>query len=163
MRRIGVLALLATGVLAAELGAQGPDAGRGTRFGVSLGGIATFGVLVEWFDDARSIELAVGTWSFRDLGVSVVGKQYFGAGAAQPFVGGGLWAVTARPEAQQRGVALVARAPIGVDWGVVEDSSLGFVLNVNRAIYVRRTDPEDDLPMSERFVPLPELHFKYAR
>jgi len=149
--------------LAADLDAQGPHAGSGTRFGVSVGGIATFGVLVEWFDDARSIELAVGTWSFRDLSVSTVVKQYFGAGAAKPFVGAGLWAVTVRPDQQQRGWALVFRAPIGLDWSVIENHSLGFALDVNRALFVRRTDPEDDLPMSERFVPLPELHFKYTK
>jgi hypothetical protein len=163
VKRIGVLALIAAALCTADLSAQRPGAGSGLRVGAAVGGIATCGLGVAWFDDARSLEVALGTWSFRDLSVSTVVKQYFGAGAAQPFVGAGLWLVTSRPDAQRRGLAAVLRAPIGLDWGVADDHSVGFALNVNRAIGVRRSDPADELPMAARFVPLPELHYKYTR
>lgn len=163
MSRIVASTLLAFAVGTAALSAQGPSAGAGTRFGVSVGGISTVGLVVEFFDDAHSVEFAAGTWSFRDLGLSVVGKQYFGAGAAKPFVGAGLWVVTARPAQERRGLALVLRAPIGVDWAIADEHALGGALNVNRALVVRRSDPDDDIPMSARFVPLPELYYRLTR
>lgn len=151
-------------VPAADTAAQGPDAGSLTRFGISVGGISTVGVLVEFVRDARSFEVALGTWSFRDLAVSGVAKQYFGAGAAQPFVGAGLWMVVAAPSGAERtGFALVLRAPIGVDWGVADDHALGLGLDVNFALGVRRSDPEDRLPLNRRLVPLPELYYRFTR
>lgn len=144
---------------------QGPDVGDGVRLGISFGGISTFGFTVEYFDDARSVELGVGTWSFRDLSVSGVAKQYFGAGAAQPFVGLGLWLVAAGPreEGERAGLALALRAPIGVDWGFADDHAVGAVLNVNRGLAVRRSDPDDDLPMNDRLVPLPGIYYRLTR
>jgi hypothetical protein len=142
---------------------QGPGAGGATRFGISVGGISTVGILIEFVDDAHSFEIALGTWSFRDLSVSVVAKQYFGAGAAQPFVGGGLWAVIASPADERTGLALVLRAPIGVDWGFADDHSIGGALSVNVGLAVRRTDPDDDMPMNRRLVPLPEFYYRYTR
>jgi len=163
LNRIGVAALAALLATTAPLAGQGPDAGHGTRFGVSFGGISTIGLLVEVFDDSRSVEIAVGTWSFRDLSVSAVAKQYFGAGAAQPYVGAGLWTVLSFPPEERTGVALVLRAPIGVDWGVADDHSLGAALNVNRALAVRRSDPDDDAPLEGRLVPLPEVWYRFTR
>lgn len=163
MNRISALALLALLIAAVPVVAQGPNVGTGTRFGISLGGISTVGLVVEFFDDSRSVEVALGTWSFQDVSVSAVVKQYFGAGAAQPFVGAGLWAVAASPPEERTGFALVLRAPIGVDWGLNDTHSFGAVLNVNRSLTVRRPDPENERPMEGRLVPLPEIYYRLTR
>lgn len=163
MNRLGALALPILFIAAAPLVAQGPNAGPGTRFGVSIGGISTVGLVVEFFDDGRSVEIALGTWSFRDLSASAVVKQYFGAGAAQPFVGAGLWVVAASPPEERTGFAVVLRAPIGVDWGLNDKHSLGAVVNVNRSLAVRRPDPDDERAMEGRLVPLPEIYYRLTR
>lgn len=153
-------------LVAAPTAAQtpGPDAGDGVRFGFSIGGISTIGVTFELFRNSRSLELMVGTWRFRDVGVSAVVKQYLGAGAARPVVGLGLWTVAAKTAGDERiGWSLVARAPIGVDWEVSDPNAFGFFLNVNRGLWVRRSDPGNDVPMNERLVPLPEVYYRYAR
>jgi hypothetical protein len=79
-------------------------------------------------------------------------------------VGGGLWAVVAWPAdpEERTGLALVLRAPVGVDWSFVDDHAVGLALNVNRGIGVRRSDPLDDLPMNDRFVPLPEAYYRFT-
>jgi hypothetical protein len=144
---------------------QASGAGDGVRFGLSFGGISTAGLFVELFHDTHALEVAIGTWSFRDLSVSVVYKEYFGASRARPFVGGGVWAVAAWPSdpEERTGLALVLRAPIGVDWSFADDHALGLALNVNRGLAVRRSDPLDDLPMNRRFVPLPEVYYRFTR
>jgi hypothetical protein len=148
---------------ALPLHGQGSQTGDGMRIGVSFGGIATFGLTLEHFDGNRSLDITVGTWSFRDLSVAVVARHYFGGGEVLPFVGGGLWLVTARPESERTGFAAVLHAPVGVDWHPAERHALGLVLNVNRALWVRRTDPEDDLPVNRRLVPLPGVYYRWTR
>lgn len=145
--------------------AQASGAGEGVRFGLSFGGISTAGLTVELFRDTHAFEVSIGTWSFRDLSVSAVYKEYFGASRARPFVGVGLWAVAAWPSDPQdrTGLALVLRAPIGVDWSFADDHALGLALNVNRGLAVRRSDPLDDLPMNRRLVPLPEVYYRFTR
>ena len=160
--------LFATGLLVAPIfpaavAAQGAEVGDALRLGVAFGGISTFSVNVELVRDTRSLELSLGTWSFRDVSVSAVAKQYFGAGAAQPFVGAGLWVVAAAPGDERVGWAAVLRAPVGVDWEVADDHALGMALNVNRGLWVRRSDPGDTTPLNERLVPLPEIYYRYAR
>ena len=140
--------------------AQSPEAGEGVRFGVSVGGISTVSLTVELFKDSRSMDFSVGTWSFRDLSVSMVAKQYFGAAPARPVVGAGLWAVIASPD-ERTGLAVVLRVPVGVDWEVADRHALGAFLNVNRGLWVRRSDPSDDVPLNRRLVPLPELYYRY--
>jgi hypothetical protein len=164
VRRSLLFTLLIALAPAAPAGAQGSDAGDGVRIGVSFGGISTVSVVVELFDDTHAVELALGTWSFRDLSASVVYKEYFGASRVRPFVGGGLWAVVAWPAdpEERTGLALVLRAPVGVDWSFVDDHAVGLALNVNRGIGVRRSDPLDDLPMNDRFVPLPEAYYRFT-
>ena len=163
-RTLGLLAAAALLALtASDAIAQNIGDGNGMRFGVSFGGISTFGLTVEWFREHRSIELTAGTWAFRDLSVSAVGKQYFGGGAAKPFVGAGLWFVLAKPADERTGLAMVLRAPVGVDWRASDHHALGAALNVNRGLFVRRTDPEDDLPLNKRLVPLPELYYRFTR
>lgn len=145
--------------------AQGSNAGDGVRFGLSFGGISTVSIGVELFRDGRSLDLALGTWSFNDVSVSAVAKQYFGGRAARPVVGLGLWVVGAGPaEAGERtGFAVVVRAPIGLDWEFVDRHALGTFINVNRGLWVRRSNPDDDIPMVQRLVPLPEVYYRYRR
>lgn len=155
--------LLAVFVMAAPVRAQSPGAGDGIRFGVSVGGISTIALNVELFRDSHGLDIALGTWSFRDLSVSVVGKQYFGAGAARPVIGAGLWTAASWAGDERTGLAVVLRAPVGVDWAVDAPSALGAFLNVNRGLWVRRSDPADDIPLNQRLVPLPELYYRYTR
>ena len=165
MPRNVLLALGLAALWAAPAAAQGSGAGDGVRFGVSVGGISTVGLVVELFRDTHAVELGVGTWSFRDLSLSVLYKEYFGGSRVRPFVGGGLWAVAARasdPE-DRTGLALVLRAPVGVDWSFADHHATGLALNVNLGLAVRRSDPLDDLPMNRRFVPLPELYYRFRR
>jgi hypothetical protein len=158
-----VLALGLALAAASPSTAQSSGAGEGIRFGLSFGGISTVGLVFEVYDDTHAVELGVGTWSFRDLSVSVLYKEYFGASRVRPYVGGGLWAVVARAvePTERTGLALVLRAPVGIDWSLADDHSAGLALNVNRGLGVRRSDPLDDLPMNRRFVPLPELYYRF--
>jgi hypothetical protein len=145
------------------LAAQSPGTGSGVRVGITVGGISTVGLSLEYLENQTSIDLTVGTWSFRDLSVSATVKQYFGAGDLHPFVGGGLWLVAAHPSGERTGLAAVLQAPIGLDWRVSGSHFLGGVLNVNRALGVRRTDPEDEMPLNKRLVPLPGLYYRWRR
>jgi hypothetical protein len=130
------------------------------RIGVSFGGISTFGVMLEVFRDTHAAELALGTWSFRDLSLSAVYKEYFFGSRVRPFLGGGFWIVAAFPPEERTGLAFVLRAPAGVEWSFLDEHSVGAALNLNRALAVRRTDPDDDLPLNGRLVPLPELYYR---
>lgn len=155
-------AILLSVAFVAPAAAQSPDAGDGVRIGVSFGGISTVALTVELYRDSHALDLALGTWSFRDLSVSAVAKQYFGASAARPVVGAGLWMVTSWSGGERTGVALVLRAPLGVDWAVNDSRhAVGAFLNVNRGLWVRRSDPRDELPMNRRLVPLPEVYYRF--
>lgn len=155
-------ALLVAFVLAVPAQAQSPGAGDGVRIGVSFGGISTVALNVEIYRDSRALDLALGSWSFRDLSVSAVAKQYFGASSARPVVGAGLWMVTSWAGGERQGVAVVLRAPVGVDWAINDSRhSAGAFLNVNRGLWVRRSDPRHQLPMNRRFVPLPEVYYRF--
>lgn len=156
------LAACAVALLApAVASAQGTGTGSGVRVGISLGGISTVGVSVEFFHEQESLNLTVGTWSFHDLSAAVTVREYFGAGYLHPFVGGGLWVVLAHPPGGRFGMATVLQAPVGVDWRVVGRHYLGAVIDVDRALWVRRTDPEDNLPANKRIVPLPGLYYRW--
>lgn len=135
---------------------------EGLRVGLSFGGTSFVGVVVDYLDASGSTEVTVGTFSFRDLSVSVVRRQRFGGGDFRPTVGLGLWAVAALPGEEERaGLALIARAPIGVDWNVSGNHFVTLDANLNRALYVRRTDPEDDTPPASRIVPLPGVAWRW--
>jgi hypothetical protein len=145
-----------------SLGASGPEE---FRIGLSFGGISFIGLVLEYRWGNRSVDINIGTWSFRDLSVSVVGKQYFGPGELRPFAGLGLWSVAA-PAAgagERSGISLVARAPIGADWNLGADHHLGAHLSVNRALWIRRKDPDDLTPPSDRLIPLPGFYYVWSR
>ncbi|NJD17717.1 MAG: hypothetical protein FIA95_00300 [Gemmatimonadetes bacterium] len=163
--RLGALATVVAALAGAfsPLLAQGTGTGSAVRAGVAFGGISTVGLTLEYVNEHRALELTVGTWSLRDLSVSVVAKQYLGAGDLLPFVGGGLWLVAARPPGERTGVAAVLQAPVGVDWQAAQGSYVGMTLNVNRALAVRRTDPLDATPLNRRFVPLPGVYYRWKR
>jgi hypothetical protein len=135
------------------------------RLGISFGGISFVGFIVEYRWGDRSLDLNVGTWSLRDLSVSVVAKQYFGPGDFRPFAGLGLWAVWTpqHDPGEQAGFALVARGPVGVDWNPDAAHSLGGALSLNRALWIRRKDPRDETPPSDRFIPLPGFYYRWNR
>ncbi len=158
-----VACLLMAPAAAPGIAAQEIGSGDGVRFGITAGGISTIGFAVEFFHDHHSLDLTVGTWSFRDLSVALVAKEYFGAGSMHPFVGAGLWVVAAAPRGERLGLAAVLHAPVGVDWRAAGRHSLGLAMHVNRALGVRRTDPEDDLPLNRRLVPLPGVYYRWTR
>ena len=152
-----VLAALA---LAAALGAAPAGAQEGLRVGLSLGGTGVVGVVGEWRWDDHGVELLVSTFSFRDLGVSLVGKQYFGASWLKPAVGAGLWLATGRtPDGS--GQALMARFPVGGDWRVTHGHYGTFEVNVHRGLWVNRPDPTDDAPIRQRMIPIPSVSYRW--
>ncbi len=133
------------------------------RLGISFGGISFVGFIVEFRWENRSVDLTIGTWSFRDLSISVVAKQYLGPGDLRPFAGAGLWAIVAPygGAGERTGVALVARGPVGVDWNLDADHHLGGSLSLNRALWIRRKDPLDDTPPTDRTIPLPGFYYRW--
>ena len=134
------------------------------RIGISFGGISFVGFIMEYRWGNQSIDINIGTWSFKDLSVSVVGKQYFGPGRVRPFAGLGLWTVIApvRNSRERSGFSLVARAPIGADWNVSAGHHLGAHLSVNRALWIRRKDPDDQTPPTDRLIPLPGFYYVWS-
>lgn len=135
------------------------------RIGISFGGISFVGLIMEYRWGDRSLEMNIGTWSFRDISLSVVGKQYFGGGDFRPFSGLGLWAVIAPiHEPQERtGLSVMARAPVGVEWNIEADHHLGTHIGLNRALLIRRKDPQDDYPPTNRIIPLPGFYYIWKR
>jgi len=162
MRLKALLALAFLVPWASPVQAQGWDSGDGFRIGVYAGGISTFGVTAEFFWDSHAAEIGLGTWSFKDVSLSAVYKEYIGDWAVRPFAGAGLWTVIAAPalEGERTGAALVLRVPLGVDWSFIDDHAVGLAVNLNRGLVVRRSDPMDDLPMNRRLVPLPEVYYR---
>ena len=156
----------------------------GLRIGLTVGGVSKVGVVLEKFlNGNQSLELTVGTWSFKEISTSLVIKRYFlsndlDAGwykPIHPFIGAGLWVVGAKPSAERLGLALSAIVPIGIDWSFpfdadpscnnrscpVGDHALGVSVNLNRALLVRRSNPEDQLPLNGRLVPLPGAYYRF--
>jgi len=143
---------------AATSAREGPE---GLRLGLTLGGISLVGFAVEYVWGDRSLDITFGTWSFRDLSVSVVAKQYLGPGRTRPFVGLGLWAVGTR--ANRTGAALVLHAPIGIDCEGADQHHLGMAMNINRALLVRRSDPSDQRGTNNRLIPLPGFYYRWRK
>jgi hypothetical protein len=166
LKQIAVASVLLLLVMADHSAGQvpGPDVGDGIRFGVSVGGSSRIALNLEFFRDSRSIEVALGTWRFNDVSLSTAFKQYIGGSAARPVVGAGLWLVGAggRP-GQRTGWALAFNVPVGLDWEITDPHAVGAFVNVNRGLWVRRSNPEDTAPMNKRIVPLPQLYYRIAR
>lgn len=157
LRSLLLLGLFAT---AAPASAQPDD---GFRFGLTLGGISTAGIVVEAFDRHGSTEINLGTFGFRDLSISAVRRHYPGRARVRPTVGIGLWAVIglAAEEGERTAASLVLRAPIGVEWRPADRHALTFDINLNRGLLIRRADPSDDTPMSRRLIPLPGIAYRW--
>jgi len=158
---VTALLLVLGAVSASAASAQGTGAGEGWRVGIQFGGISTVGLTFEAYRDNLAVDVTLGTFGFRDLGVAVEGKHYFGGRAARPFAGAGLWAVLASSDPRP-GLGLIARVPLGVDWHVSEHHATGFVIGVNRALAVRRPDPTDDRALNRRLVPLPGVYYRWT-
>ena len=151
-------ALGLTATLAVPCGA---DAQEGLRVGLTIGGTGFVGLVTEWRWDDHGAELLLSTFSFRDLGISLVGKQYFGASWLKPAVGAGLWLATGgTPDGG--GKALVARFPLGGDWRVAHGHYATFEVNVSRGLWVDRPDPADDAPINPRMIPIPSVSYRFA-
>lgn len=147
--------------LAALATASVPDnASAQYRVGVVLGGTSPWGLLVEYRWKRQGLELQAGTWSFRDLSLSVTAKQYVGSNAVEPYVGAGLWGIVARTE-EGTGYGLIARLPVGLDWEFISRHSAGFAIHFNRALALKRPDPVDRRPPRTAFIPLPELSYRW--
>jgi hypothetical protein len=158
-RALGLALVAAGSLLAAPLAAQDADPGP-FRIGVNLAGTSLVAFVVEHRWGSRAAELSVGTISFRDVSFSLVGKQYFSGGSLRPFAGVGLWSVVAW-EGERTGSALIARAPLGLHWNFTGDHAAGAEMNLNRALAVRRTDPDDDTPPNTAVVPIPALYYRF--
>lgn len=130
------------------------------RYGVSLGGASTVALVVERRWEHQGLEFQIGTWAFRDLSMSVTGKQYIGSNDVQPFVGLGLWGLVAFAE-EGRGYGLIGRAPVGLDWTFTGAHSAALTIYLNRALALRRPDPEDQRPPRAALIPLPEFSYRW--
>jgi len=152
------------GVLSVGLpGADGLSAQEESRIriGVSAGGIGLVGLSVEYQWEEVALDLNLATFTFSDISVSVTARRYFGAGDLRPFVGLGLWSAKGpSDDAPRDGIALLALAPIGADWQLLDDHALGTSINVNRGLWIRRSDPLDETPIGTRLIPLPAFYYR---
>ncbi len=130
------------------------------RFGVSLGGAGFAALVAEYRWSHQGLELQLGTWRFRDLNLSLTAKQYVGSYAVEPYAGLGLWGILARSEAGT-GFGLIARFPVGLDWDFASRHAASLTLHFNRALALKRPDPEDRRPPRRAFIPLPEISYRW--
>lgn len=130
------------------------------RFGIAFGGAGMVGVVAEYRWERQGLELQAGTWRFRDLSLSLTGKQYIGSYAVEPYAGFGLWGIVAGAR-EGTGYGLIARFPVGMDWRFASNHALGGALYLNRALAVKRPDPQDRRPPRGVLIPLPELSYRW--
>lgn len=163
-RRLITPLLVALGALSVPTGLTGQDDDL-YRFGITLGGTSLVSLNVEFMWGDAALDIAVGTWAFRDVSVSAVGKYYMGGGNFRPVAGAGLWLVTQFPtsEDEQTGFALVGRVPVAFEGRFADEKhALGLEVNLSRALWIRRPDPDDDFPPAKRIVPLPGFYYRVA-
>ena len=160
-RRIVGTAALALGFLAANAGLARAQSvtDDGFRVGVAVAGTGFLSLIVEYRWGNTAVEAALSTISFKDVGLYGGVRQYLGSASPQPVMGLGLWGLLAGSE-HRTGGALILRAPIGVDWNVSGNHSLGFNVALNKALFVRRSDPTDTEPPNPRLVPFPALEYR---
>ena len=152
--RLALAVVVATALLARPLAAQDR-----VRFGVVFGGLGFVGGVVEGIWDDRSVEVVLSTFSFRDVSLSAAGKQFFGDSWLKPAMGAGITWMLARTE-DGAGSALIARFPLGGDWQMSSGHYLTWEVNVTRALWVRRPDPSDTSPPTQRIIPFPSLSYR---
>ena len=131
------------------------------RIGLSIGGTGFLGIVSEYQRGDWSVELTLGTITFREISVALAGKHYFSGGDLRPVVGAGFWSLAAWTD-DGSGSVFIFRAPIGIDWQLRSKHALGLEVGLNRAIAVDRLDPEDDTPPSPRLVPIPGAYYRYG-
>jgi hypothetical protein len=155
------LALCLT-LLLCPVGAAAQEGGE-LRIGLTFGGTAIFGLVIEHLEGRRGLELTVGTLSLRDVSVSAVAKTYLGPSAFRPVMGAGLWGTLGlRPRPDERaGAALIARFPVGADWRIGSGHYLVGEINVNRALWIRRAD-YSDIPPNPRPIPIPGFSYRIS-
>lgn len=132
------------------------------RFGISVFGASMVALVAEYRWDHQGLEVQVGTWRLRDLSLAVTARQYVGSSSVEPFLGAGLWAITAREDGGT-GFGLVARLPVGVGWDVGSRHNAAFTVYLNRALAVKRPGPEEGRPLRTGLVPLPEFSYRWRR
>lgn len=152
---LGLLLCLTPAVAAAQSVTE-----DGLRLGVGVAGTGFISFLVEYRWGNTSLDMALSTITFRDVGVYAGMRQYLGSLSPQPVVGLGLWGLVGASE-QRTGGAVILRAPIGIDWNVSGNHFLGFNIALNKALAVRRSDPMDTEPPNPRLVPLPALEYRF--
>ena len=70
--------ILALFIALSGVSPQLSSAQDGLRIGLTVGGASKFGVVLESFlNGNQSLELTVGTWSFKEISTSLVIKRYF--------------------------------------------------------------------------------------
>ena len=156
-----VIALTSSAPLASQQNLPGTPGENRVRVGISLGGTGFLGVLAEYQHGDWSVELTVGTISFRELSVAVAGKRYFADGSIRPVLGAGFWSLTAWTE-EGSGSVFIFRVPVALDWEVNGGHGIGVEVGLNRALAVDRIDPEDDTPVQSRLVPFPGIYYRYG-
>ena len=162
LRTLCVAFLLAASAGTDRASAQSAESAQSAqyRFGMSLGGAGFVALVAEYRWQHQGLELQVGTWRFRDLNLAFSGKQYVGSYALEPYAGLGFWGIVAGGDVGT-GFGLIARFPIGVDWNFVSGHTVGAALHFNRALLVKRPDPEDLRPPRGAFIPLPEISYRW--
>ena len=158
--RLPLLSLL-TAVGVACLAADPAPAAAQYRLGISFGGASSAALVAEYRWAHQGIEVQLGTWGFRDTSLSLTVKQYVGSYAVEPYVGVGVWGMTARAETG-RGFGLIGRFPLGFEWSFAPKHSVSAALYMNRALALRRPDPNDQRPPRARFIPLPEFGYRWG-
>ena len=131
---------------AQEMTQENPSSNR-IRIGLSIGGTAFLGLVSEYQRGDWSVEITLGTITFREISVALAGKHYFLEGDFRPV---------------ESGSVLTFRAPIGIDWQVHSQHALGIEVGLNRALAVDRLDPEDDTPPNPRLVPIPGAYYRHG-
>ena len=130
------------------------------RFGVALGGAGFAALVAEYRWSHQGLEVQAGTWRFRDLSLSFTAKQYVGSYAVEPYAGVGFWGIVAGSETGT-GFGLIARFPVGLGWDFASGHTAGVAIHFNRALVVKRPDPEDRRPPRGAFIPLPEISYRW--
>ncbi len=153
----GVLCFFAAGTLATTGTASGQY-----HIGVSLGGASTLALVAEHRWNRQGLEVQAGTWRLRDFSLSLTAKQYVGSSAVEPFLGVGLWGMVVRP-GEGTGFGLIGRLPVGLNWKPSEAHSVALTVYLNRALALRRPDPEDRRPPRSTIIPLPEFSYRWRQ